>query len=157
LETNAQAIAPPLDIHREMSLNRHRSVMKRRFVVLRTMVCSVVLAGTAAFFAPLAFAGDLTSTEIRDELVGRSIVWWENGGWLNGYLVLAPDGSAEISVDHPQRQGDKGRWTLRGGELCTEWDEIRSGVQKCYSIQRGADGRFVTSGGNVFEIREAGV
>jgi hypothetical protein len=123
----------------------------------RAMVYFVVLAGMSARVAPAAFAGDLTSSEISDELVGRSIVWWENGGWLNGYLVLAPDGSAEISVDHPQRRGDKGRWALRGGELCTEWNEMRSGTEKCYRIQRGADGRFVTSGGNVFEIREAGV
>jgi hypothetical protein len=125
--------------------------------MLRAMVYPVVLAATAAPFAPAGFAGDLTPTEIRDELVGRSIVWWEDGGWLNGHLVLAPDGTAEILVDHPQRQGDKGRWALRGGELCTAWDDMRSGTEKCYSIQRGADGRFITSGGNVFKIQEAGV
>ena len=46
---------------------------------------------------------------------------------------------------------------MRGGELCTEWSTVRSGAEKCYRIERGDDGRFLTSGGNVFEIREAGV
>ena len=72
-------------------------------------------------------------------------------------LVLAPDGSAEITVDRPQASGDVGRWTIKDGEICTAWGEIRAGIEKCYRIRRDEAGRFVTSGGNVFEIREAGV
>ena len=72
-------------------------------------------------------------------------------------VTLAPDGSAEISVDSPKQSGDVGRWTLRDGAICTQWSAIRDGVEKCYSLRRDAAGRFVTSGGNVFEIREAGV
>lgn len=108
-----------------------------------------------------ASAGDLTSTELKNELVGRSIAWWEDGGWRGGSLILAPDGSAEITIDrsgaNSTRHGDKGRWALRNGELCTVWSEIREGGEKCYSVRRGERGRFVTSGGNVFEIRDAGV
>ena len=116
-----------------------------------------VAIASAAFSATPAFATDLTPAEIRSELVGRAIVWWEEGGWLAGQLVLAPDGSAEITVDTPKPAGDVGRWTIRDGELCTEWGAIRDGIEKCYSVRRDAAGRFVTSGGNVFEIREAGV
>ncbi|MCG7504546.1 hypothetical protein [Mesorhizobium retamae] len=108
-----------------------------------------------------ASAGDLTSTELKNELVGRSIAWWEDGGWRGGSLILAPDGSAEITIDrsgaNSTQHGDKGRWALRNGELCTVWSEIREGGEKCYSVRRGERGRFVTSGGNVFEIRDAGV
>jgi hypothetical protein len=104
-----------------------------------------------------ALAGDLTQTEIRDELVGRQIVWWEDGGWQSGHLTLGPDGEAELSVERPRRQLDVGRWTLRDDELCTEWSEMRSGIEKCYRVRRGEQGRFVTSGGNVFEVRETGV
>lgn len=118
------------------------------------LVASTLLAGAAG-------AGDLTSTELKNELVGHAIAWWEDGGWRGGSLILAPDGSAEITIDNSGdnsvQQGDKGRWALRDGELCTVWSEIRDGGEKCYSVRRGERGRFVTSGGNVFEIRDAGV
>ncbi len=90
-------------------------------------------------------------------LIGRQIEWWDEGGWLAGYLFLLPDGSAGITVDRPQRSGDIGRWVLRQGLLCTVWGELRQGDEKCYSVEKTVDGRFRTSGGNVFEIDETGV
>jgi len=118
-----------------------------------------VLLMLSAAFPPMsaALAGELSSGEIRSELVGRSISWWEQGGWFNGQMMLLPDGRAEISIDAPKRAGDRGRWMVRGDQLCTVWGDFRSGQEKCYSLQRGAAGRFETSGGNVFEVREAGV
>lgn len=121
------------------------------------LVSSCRLALLAGLWIGPAVAADLTPAEIRDELVGRAITWWEDGGWFGGQLVLLPDGTAEISVEGPSVTGDSGRWAIKGGEICTEWGEIRAGQEKCYAIRRGADGRFVTSGGNVFEIRQAGV
>jgi hypothetical protein len=125
---------------------------------IRSIGQYVGVAVAAAFCCSgQVFAADLTPGEIRSELIGHAIVWWEEGGWHQGELVLAPDGSAEITVDRPEAAGDVGRWTIKDGEICTAWGEIRAGVEKCYSIRRDAAGRFVTSGGNVFEIREAGV
>lgn len=126
------------------------------------MVRTIAVACTAlstAILAPVSssFADNLTLAEIQDEIVGRQLVWWEDGGWLIGHLTLGPNGSAEISIDQPRPQTDIGRWEFRGGELCTTWTSIRSGAEKCYSVRRGEQGRFVTSGGNSFEIREAGV
>ena len=132
--------------------------MRPRASAIRTVrqyVGAAVVASCCS--ASAAVAADLTAGEIRSELVGHAIVWWEDGGWLQGQLVLAPDGSAEITVDRPRTSGDVGRWTIRDGEICTEWGEMRAGIEKCYSIRRDEAGRFVTSGGNVFEIREAGV
>jgi hypothetical protein len=123
--------------------------------ILTSFLCR--LAFLAALWTMPAVAADLTAGEIRNELVGRAIAWWEEGGWFQGRLVLAPDGTAEITVDSPNFVTDTGRWAIQDGEICTEWGEIRAGVKKCYSVQRGHSGRFVTSGGNVFEIREAGV
>jgi hypothetical protein len=131
--------------------------LKIRFMIKVLTSFSCRLAFLAGLWTAPALAADLTPGEIRDELVGRSIIWWEEGGWFQGRLVLSPDGTAEITVDNPDPAGDVGSWAIRGGEICTEWDEVRGGVEKCYSIQRGSDGRFVTSGGNIFEIREAGV
>lgn len=102
-------------------------------------------------------AADLDGPAIESELIGRSIVWWEEGGWHKGHLLLSPDGRAEITIDDPEPSGDTGRWAIRGGDLCTVWGDLRSGREKCYSVRRDAGGRFVTSGGNVFEIRDAGV
>lgn len=126
--------------------------MFRKFVV----ACAVL---SAAVLAPVSstFADDLTLAEIQDEIVGRHLVWWEDGGWQAGGLMLGPNGSAEISIEQPRPRADIGRWEFRGGELCTTWSSIRSGMKKCYSVRRGELGRFVTSGGNIFEIREAGV
>ena len=121
---------------------------------------AVALAGLAgAVSAPIhsAFAEELTQSEIRDELVGRQIVWWQSDGWQSGRLTLGANGAAELSVDRPAHQVDTGRWAVRGEELCTQWTTLRSGAEKCYRIERGTDGRFLTSGGNVFEVREAGV
>jgi hypothetical protein len=125
--------------------------------MLKTFASMLATAFTLAALAAPSNAGDLSDREIRDELVGKTIVWWEDGGWLHGHLFLLPDGKAEISVSHPRRAGDIGRWTLRDGEICTAWGEVRSGREKCYAVSRGASGRFLTSGGNVFEVREAGV
>jgi hypothetical protein len=126
--------------------------------MLRAIVMASAVLGAAAFLpVSTAFADDLTPAEIENELIGRQIVWWEDGGWLVGRLTLGPNGSAEISVDRPERQVDIGRWVFRDVELCTEWTRMRSGAEKCYSVRRGEQGRFLTSGGNVFEIHEAGV
>ena len=138
-----------------MSLNRHMRSLTHAIRLMRQHVGVAVLAACCS--ATQTFSADLTPGEIRSELVGHAIVWWEDGGWLQGQLVLAPDGSAEITVDRPQTSGDVGRWTIKGSEICTAWGEIRDGIEKCYSVRRDEAGRFVTSGGNVFEIREAGV
>ena len=120
----------------------------------RALLCSLMLA-----VVPLSGAegSELTPGEIAGELVGRQIAWWEAAGWRHGYLMLLPDGVAEMTVDHPDSRHDSGRWTLRGDEVCTRWGEVRGGLEKCYRISRGGDGLFLTTGGNVFEVRELGV
>lgn len=104
-----------------------------------------------------AGAADLSHGEIADELVGKQIAWWEEAGWRHGYLMLLPNGAAEMTVDRPGQQYDVGRWALRGDEVCTRWGDVRGGTEKCYRIRRDDGGLFVTTGGNVFEVRELGV
>jgi hypothetical protein len=115
------------------------------------LLCLLIVLPSAAL------ASDLTHGEIEDELVGRQIAWWEMEGWRHGHLFLLPNGAAEMTVERPRAQHDVGRWSLRGDQVCTRWGEARSGIEKCYRIRRGEDGVFVTTGGNVFEIRELGV
>ena len=99
----------------------------------------------------------LTHSELSSELVGKTIVWWEEQGWRHGYLMLMPGGGAEMTVERPRPEHDLGRWSIRGDEMCTSWAEARDGAEKCYRVSRGEDGLFVTTGGNVFEVRELGV
>lgn len=115
------------------------------------MLAGLVLAPQSAL------ALDLTTDEIRQELVGRQIVWWQDGGWFQGQMFLDEGGLAEISVEGPAPASDLGKWLIKGGEMCTAWGKLRDKSQKCYTVQRAAPGRFTTSGGNVFEIRETGV
>jgi hypothetical protein len=115
------------------------------------------LFAALALAPQLAQASDMTTKEIEQELIGRQIVWWQDGGWFHGQLFLGEGGLAEISVGGPAPTSDLGKWLIRGGEMCTAWGKLRERTQKCYTVQRAAPGRFTTSGGNVFEIREAGV
>lgn len=104
-----------------------------------------------------AGAGELTGREIETELVGRQIMWWQAEGWQNGFLMLGPGGVADITIDGPgAKSHDEGTWELRDGALCTTWRVLRA-QEKCYRLTRDDSGRFLTSGGNVFEILEAGV
>lgn len=104
-----------------------------------------------------AGAGELTGREIEAELVGRQIMWWQADGWQNGTLTLGPRGVADITIAGPgAKSHDEGTWELRDGALCTTWRVLRA-QEKCYRLTRDDNGRFLTSGGNIFEIQEAGV
>lgn len=122
------------------------------------MLRSLLAAAVVSVALPAA-AGEagLDRSEIAEELVGKQIAWWEEAGWRHGYLMLLPGGAAEMTIDRPEPQHDVGRWSMRGDEICTQWGEARGGTEKCYRISRDAQGLFVTTGGNVFEVRELGV
>jgi hypothetical protein len=106
---------------------------------------ALVLAGPAP-----AAAGDLTTAEIRNRLVGQSIRWWDDG-WSAGELMLEPDGSARLVLWAPFLQ-DEGTWRIEAGALCTRWSSARAGQEKCYRLRSQTDRRFLTTGGNVFEV-----
>jgi hypothetical protein len=122
-------------------------------VLLRLGVALLLFVATVG----TAGAGELTGREIEAELVGRQIMWWQADGWQNGTLTLGPRGVADITIAGPgARSHDEGTWELRDGSLCTTWRMLRA-QEKCYRLTRDDNGRFLTSGGNVFEIQEAGV
>lgn len=117
------------------------------------LLCATGISMAAAVVP--ATAGELGAVDIRRELVGPSIRWWAEDTWLRGDLQLAPDGRAAITSESPM-SADEGRWRLVGDELCTTWGKTRGGAEKCYRIRQIDGRRFVTSGGNVFEILEPG-
>lgn len=125
--------------------------MTRMRPICLAIMCTMPLASPA-----VSEDAALSEGQLRSELVGKQIAWWEDGGWLGGHLMLLPDGRAELSIAQPRRRGDTGRWSIRNGEICTLWNEARSGSEKCYAVRKVPSGRFVTTGGNVFEVRETG-
>jgi len=98
----------------------------------------------------LAAADDLTTADIRNRLVGQPIRWWDDG-WSAGELMLEPDGRARLVLWAPFSQ-DEGTWRIEAGALCTRWSSARAGQEKCYRLRPQTDRRFLTTGGNVFEI-----
>ena len=114
------------------------------------LIACVVMCGGAA-------AGDLAGADLKDALVGQTLQWWETDGWRYGHMTLLPDGRAEITLDAPVAQHDEGQWRISGSQLCTSWSSLRGRDTKCYSVQRTAPDRFMTSGGNVFVVVSAGV
>lgn len=121
--------------------------------MLRTLVLSLAVLSAV----PAVAQDGMARQEIVDELVGRDIAWWDAAGWRHGYLMFLPDGKAEMTIDDAEKQRTRGSWVLRGDQVCTRWDKAREGSEKCYRVQRGDKGMFVTTGGNVFEVRELGV
>lgn len=107
------------------------------------------------FTAP-AEAAELSAAEIKSEIVGQTLAWWERDGWASGNLTLMPDGRAAISIERPHASSEDGRWTIRGNMICTSWLSLRGGEEKCYSVSRSGSDEFETSGGNVFRIVTAG-
>ena len=80
-----------------------------------------LLALMLVTLAPSAAAAeDLTTSDIRNRLVGQPIRWWGDG------------------------------WSA--GALCTRWLSARAGQEKCYRLRPQTDRRFLTTGGNVFEV-----
>jgi hypothetical protein len=112
----------------------------------------LMLAGSGAAADPALSPG-----EIRAEILGAPIAWRETEGWRYGWLYLAPDGGARIDLMGPEGSiADEGRWRLEGDRLCTTWSALREGVERCYGLRRAGAARFVTTGGNVFEVLAPG-
>lgn len=114
-------------------------------------LAALVLALSAGAVA----ANDLAARDIQRDLVGPSIRWSDEDAWLSGDLQLSPDGKASITSENPVA-ADEGHWRLVGDQLCTTWSRTRGGTEKCYRIRQVAARRYVTTGGNVFEIVEPG-
>lgn len=116
--------------------------------------------GRAAAMALLVFAtgagaAELGEADVRAALVGKSLRWWAEDGWLHGDLTFERDGSASITSENPAA-ADRGRWRFADGQICTVWHATRGGAEKCYFVRQVSRHRFVTTGGNVFEIVEPG-
>lgn len=121
-------------------------------MALKHWVAIVGLMGAIVASAPSVRAeGELTEAQLRQSLIGQSIMWWADGGFLHGALDLTADGRAAITIEHPVGS-DVGRWRISASQLCTQWASARDGAELCYHVRQITEHRFVTTSGHVFEL-----
>jgi hypothetical protein len=126
----------------------------------------VTITGAAAAFGLLflvAFGmpgraeddpGKMRSTDIETQLVGRKLAWKSLDGSLDvfGEITFMKDGRVVMTTNLPGLPADEGKWWFDKDQICTRWGQAREGEEKCYHLIDQGSGRFLTTGGNLFEI-----
>jgi hypothetical protein len=115
---------------------------------------SIAVLTLATIFILPAKAEPLSSSDVVSKVIGHTLTWTAEDGPQRGEIIFAEDGSVEMTTTLPGLPRDLGTWRLRAGELCTRWQAARQGVEKCYRIEEAGPGRFRSSGGNIFEIKQ---
>jgi hypothetical protein len=92
--------------------------------------------------------------EIERQLIGKRLDWKSLDGSLDvyGQITFHKDGRVVMSTNLPGLAADEGRWWFDANQLCTRWAEAREGEAKCYNLIDQGGGRYMTTGGNLFEI-----
>ncbi len=82
-------------------------------------------------------AATLGPEDVKKELVGKT------------WVVKLPDGSpatekfnADGTVNITGGLMDEGRWRLWEQGYCTTWRRMRGGAERCFTLDRTADGRY---------------
>jgi len=92
---------------------------------------SVALLGGMLFSAQ-AQDGPVSAKEIQNTWVGKTASGrLPNGGPVS--MQLRPDGSGKLVVAAIPYQGT---WRLSETGYCTSWSGIRSGQERCFTVQR---------------------
>ena len=115
----------------------------------------LALAGHAILPATAAEQqGMLSSRDISEKIVGQKMDWRSLEGNLSafGEILFQKDGRVEMTTNLPGLPSDIGAWWLDDNQICTRWGEARDGEAKCYRLIDQGSGKFLTTGGNLFEI-----
>lgn len=96
----------------------------------------------------------LSPNDIVSQVIGQTLNWTAEDGPQRGEIIFAEDGSVEMTTTLPGLPRDLGTWRMQAGELCTRWQAARQGAEKCYRIEQAGPGRFRSSGGNIFEVKQ---
>jgi hypothetical protein len=98
----------------------------------RTLVCATLFL---IWSAPFSLAGDkLSGDELRDLFPGhfRAVV----SGLISFQITARGDGS--LSAISPRGKKDRGRWSVRAGKLCIEFDNWLGARARCTAIMQDA-------------------
>jgi hypothetical protein len=110
----------------------------------------LVMGGAEAAEEP----GTMTPDQIKQALVDKPIEWKSLDGSLgvNGRIIFKDSGEVVMTTNIPGLPQDQGRWWMSEDSLCTRWSAARDGADKCYKLIDQGAGRYITTGGNQFEI-----
>ncbi len=93
--------------------------------------------GVGAYAAAQQAATPVGPDEVERELVGKT------------WIVELPDGAP--AIEHFNADGtvsiiggliDEGRWRLWEQGYCTTWRRMRGGAERCFTLDKTADGRY---------------
>jgi hypothetical protein len=99
--------------------------------------CAIAATSVLALTG-LAVAADLTETEIKDLLVGKTVyvetlAGTSTGALGQGVIFYAPDGMAHFKT--PKGELWQGKYTFKGNTLCTDWKQLPNNPCSRYDKQ----------------------
>src|ERR671911_172962 len=101
-------------------------------ISMRTLACAGLIMTLSSL--PSAAGETLSGGELRNLFPGRfqAVV----SGFLNLRITAGGDGS--LSAISARGKKDRGRWSVRAGKLCIEFDKWLSGRQSCTPVVQEA-------------------
>lgn len=116
--------------------------MKTYQVIVSACILSSLLGCQSQQQKPLSEVGKAPMTTAQLEALyqpGVSLKWETSRG--SGVSHYKPDGSGTIDWGKGVRSG---QWRIVNHMVCTRWDGVRSGAEKCYQVIQAADGQLIS-------------
>ena len=114
---------------------------------LSSILGLALLAGASLSAAP-AFAQKLSAQEIRQEMLGRTIVTLRFGMKIT--MRYRPNGTVSAKA----LLGDiEGTWRAKGDQVCTTFPSGPALGTQCVSFERIGEGRYRNSDGVTFTVQ----
>ncbi|MEX3007792.1 hypothetical protein [Hoeflea sp. TYP-13] len=103
------------------------------------------LFGVAFLFTSEAsFAANLTANEIKTEVIGKKWKW--NKGKYYGTIRFNKSGSINVTTNTNIKK-DRGTWKIKGNKMCTSYNKIRGGKERCDTYSKKGKKILASDGG----------
>lgn len=84
---------------------------------------------------------------LMKDFIGKT--WkWQNGE-IGGTVRYYPNGAVKLTTSLKDIPEDLGVWTFRGDKLCTRYQKLRKGQERCFTFTKVGRNRFEDDGGTV--------
>jgi hypothetical protein len=106
------------------------------------------------FAVPLssAQAKDLQGEQISTLISGKTAFWHNIRGHHTGTITWSTNGYQLIKGDLGKIKKDTGKWRVSGNKLCSTWENLTKGKEKCETVKAVGNNSF-QKGGRVFEVK----
>ena len=112
----------------------------------RRLACAIAIA--IACPPAVALAATLDDDGLRQQIIGQTLKG--SMGPVTMRVQHKPDGSSTL---RSSMRNDDGRWQIRQGQLCVQWQNLNGGRESCMTFTPLGDGRYRSSRrGMVLEI-----